>query len=417
MSKLRAKWDALTGEQRTKLVRGGVVAGIVLLVFGSYYLSGRSEQHKEEKAHAKEEKAHAVRLGDNLIEDDLRAGTRKMREDINTKLDTQSKNTEDLQKTVKGLAEVVNAIKSTEVDGQLPKAASQAPNGLPTGVLVVESKFKYPPPPPASANGAVRPATASAARPVEEAQPIYIGDIEHASGAKEVEKKEIKKKKTIYLPAGFMDAMLLTGLKAATVQNAKDNPEPMMFRVQAPAVLPNEIKANLKGCFVFANGIGRLDAERVDARLVSLHCLAQDGQSVIEEQIKGYVADKSDGSKGLSGRPVTKAGANMVRAFIAGVFGGVGNATRANNTTLSISPLGATSAQTSGDQVLRAGVGEGISEAAADMRKVFLDLVKQAAPVIEVGPTKECTIVLTEGVNLEIRDYDNAGDTHVAAHK
>jgi conjugal transfer pilus assembly protein TraB len=37
----------------------------------------------------------------------------------------------------------------------------------------------------------------------------------------------------------------------------------MMIRVQAPAVLPNEVKANLKGCFVIAEGYGNLATHRV----------------------------------------------------------------------------------------------------------------------------------------------------------
>jgi len=415
MKILQDKWNALSGPQRTNLVRGGVAASLISLIMGSYYISGRSE-HKEEHRPTRDEKVHVVNLGDSTFEDDFRASNRKMREDLNNKYDAQIKTNEELQKSINSLKEVVGALKTTDLDSRVPSAD--------TGVSAVEGKFKYPPPPPTNA---VRPMTAvltTGGKPGQGAgqaadAPSYIGDIEHGSSLKiSVEKREdSKKKRTIYLPAGFMDAMLLTGLKASTVQNAKDNPEPMMFRVQAPAVLPNEVKANLSGCFVLANGTARLDAERVDPRLVSLHCLGQDGQSVIEEPIKGYVADKSDGTKGLRGIPVMKAGANMVRAFAAGALGGVGEAVRANNMTMSISPLGATSTTTSGGEVAKAGVGEGISEAAGDMRKVFLDLVRQSGPVIEIGPAKECTIILTEGVNLEIRDYEHAGDSRVANRK
>lgn len=396
---LREKWETLSGQQRTLAVRGGVVAVLLVVVLGSYYLSGRSDRPVQT---TKQEKPHPIKLGDDLVEDEMRASLRKYREEQREKEQVQAKTMEDLKKHTENLEGVVKELKEAKLDGQLPKPAADAQKGLP----LVEGKFKYPPPPPPA--GGAKPVAASS---LNEEMPTYIGDIERVSNDKKDDKKDgAKKKRTIYLPPGFMDAMLLTGLKAATVQNAKNEPEPMMFRVQAPAVLPNEVKADLKGCFVIANGFGRLDAERVDARLVSISCLAHDGEAVIDASIKGYVADKSDGTKGLKGVPVSKMGANMARVFLAGVFGGMGNAVRANNTTVAISPLGATSAQTSGEQVVKAGIGEGISDAAADVRKVFLDLVRQSSPVIEVGPAKEATIVITEGVNLEIRDYDNAGD-------
>src|SRR3546814_8797560 len=56
-----------------------------------------------------------------------------------------------------------------------------------------------------------------------------------------------KGKRTIYLPPGFMKARLLTGIDALASRDATSNPEPIIARVQAPAVLPNEVKANLAG--------------------------------------------------------------------------------------------------------------------------------------------------------------------------
>jgi conjugal transfer pilus assembly protein TraB len=64
--------------------------------------------------------------------------------------------------------------------------------------------------------------------------------------------KKIKKGRTVYLPPSFMEAQLLTGFDASTFGRGTNNPEPLLLRIQTPAVLPNDIKANLSGCFVIS---------------------------------------------------------------------------------------------------------------------------------------------------------------------
>jgi len=70
----------------------------------------------------------------------------------------------------------------------------------------------------------------------------------------------------------------LSGLDAPTTSEAKGNPVPVLLRVKTPAVLPNSVKANLKGCFVIADGKGNLATERAELLLVSLSCLDRKGR-------------------------------------------------------------------------------------------------------------------------------------------
>jgi conjugal transfer pilus assembly protein TraB len=98
----------------------------------------------------------------------------------------------------------------------------------------------------------------------------------------------------------------------------------------------------------------------------------------------------------------------MARAMLAGALQGAGQAFASSSTTQSVSALGTTNT-ISPSQVGRAALGQGLSAAASDASKVFLDLVKQSAPVVEHGPDTDCTVVLTEGTWLEVKDYD---DTH-----
>lgn len=249
--------------------------------------------------------------------------------------------------------------------------------------------------------------TQSQAKPAVET----IGEISVVSSQevakKEGEKKD-SKKKSIYLPPSFMEATLLSGLDAPTIESAKGNPVPVLLRIKDLAVLPNRVKANLKGCFVMAEGHGSLADERAHLRLVSLSCIAKNGQAVIDQKVKGFVVDE-DGKIGLRGQVVSKMGSTIARSVLAGFFGGVGDAVKAASTTVSISPLGTTQTIQPGD-VLKAGAGSGISQGANELQKFYLELARQTIPVIEVGATKTVTLVISEGVELEIKDYCIGGE-------
>ncbi|OIR25632.1 TraB/VirB10 family protein [Bathymodiolus thermophilus thioautotrophic gill symbiont] len=237
-------------------------------------------------------------------------------------------------------------------------------------------------------------------------QPRWIGGIVHEEYEAEEEiaksKQDSQKKRIIKLPPSFMKGFLLTGMDAMTIEGSNDTPEPMMIRVQAPAMLPNDVKANLKGCFVVAEGYGNLATHRVDARLRSLSCINLKGNSVIFEKIKGYVQD-GDGKRGIKGVPVHRAGALIARSMIAGAFEGIGNAITGSAQTTSISALGNTNS-TPSSNLSKAALGGGISAGAKDVRSLFLQLAKQSSPIIEIGAAKKISVVITELVELKIQE-------------
>ena len=217
-------------------------------------------------------------------------------------------------------------------------------------------------------------------------------------------KDDKKKGRTVYLPPSFMEASLLTGFDAATSSGGKGGSEPLLLRIQTPAVLPNDIKADLAGCFVIAEAVGRLDKERADVRLVSLSCLSNEGSAVIDTPVKGFVTD-SDSKVGLSGRVVSRMGATTARAIIAGFFEGAGDALRAAATTTTTSPVtGGTTSAVDTTQIGKYAVGGGLSEGASTLSTFYMDLAKQTTPVIEVAATKKVTVIVSEGKDLEIKD-------------
>ncbi len=228
------------------------------------------------------------------------------------------------------------------------------------------------------------------------------------TGFEAPQKKSESKGASIFLPPGFMNARLLTGVDALVSQNAQGNPEPIIARVQAPAVLPNHVRANLQGCFVIGNATGSLAKERVEVRAVSLSCIDFEERAVIDEPIKGFFVD-TDGKKGLSGRVVTRSGALLARSFVAGVLSGFGSAVQATSGTRAISPLGEVRSFDAGE-VAAAGAAGGVSQAADDLSELYLELARQAGPVVEVGAGKDVVLVIQEGVELSIRRNINVAN-------
>ena len=385
-------WNNLPSAKKTLATRAFVIAGICMGALMAYSVTGQGDKAVAEV----EQKKTAISLGDNLIEDDLRKqieADRFQQEESNKVVASQ------IQAINQSLVDVQKLIKDLD-DDEPEHSLEEQITGQQPPLMNVEKRFPYPPPPP-NAN------SIHTSDDLVVNEPVFIGGIAVAEGETITKKgDDIEKKNTgTYMSPGFMDGMLLTGLKAETIEGASDNPEPMIIRVQAPAVLPNRVKANLKGCFVVAHGFGKLNKERIEARLVSLHCLNQDQQAVIDEPIKGFVVD-GDGTKGIASRVVTKAGANTARMFVSGLLSGFGEGIEQSNSNITVSPLGGTVDTTSlnSDQSFRRGLGKGISDASNDLSKVFLDLVRQSSPVLEVGPAKKITLALTEGVYLTIRD-------------
>lgn len=210
-----------------------------------------------------------------------------------------------------------------------------------------------------------------------------------------------KKNRTIYLPPGFMKARLLTGVDALASRDATSNPEPIIARVQAPAVLPNDVKANLAGCFVVGNATGSLAKERVEIQLVSLSCVDFDEHSVVDQPVKGFFVD-ADGKKGLSGKVVTRAGAALARSFIAGTISGISQTVENTFGSTSTSALGSVRTLDAGDAA-KTGIAGGLSKSSDKLTDFYLDLARQAGPIVEVGAAKEVVVVIQEGVTLEIK--------------
>ena len=234
---------------------------------------------------------------------------------------------------------------------------------------------------------------------------VYANPQVTAGGSQEANDIEV------HLPPSFMEANLLNGVTAPATDVGRNNPIPMLIRVNNLAVLPNNVKSNTKGCFVVAEGYGSLADERVHARLLSLSCINQKGGTVIDQAIKGFVVD-TDGKEGMKGHVYAKFGQQIARVAIAGFLEGLGDAmslgqqefTYGVNTGVRTGQFKDTDPET----LAKAGIGQGIVNVAEDLQKFYLDLAEQSLPVIEVHPTKNITIVISEGVDIAIKKQETS---------
>lgn len=209
---------------------------------------------------------------------------------------------------------------------------------------------------------------------------------------------------SVQLTAGaIFSGVLLNGMDAPTSQTAQRNPTPVVIRIKHEAILPNRYKSTaVKECFVLAGGYGVLSTERANMRTETITCIMANGK-VFEGKLDGYAVGE-DGKVGMRGRLVTKQGAAIANAMIAGVLAGIGNsmAQGATNAT-NVASGGFLYSTASAQDVLQNGAYQGVGQALNTVAKFYTDMAKEMFPVVEIDAGRAVTIVLIKGINLRSR--------------
>lgn len=212
---------------------------------------------------------------------------------------------------------------------------------------------------------------------------------------KKEDKKEDKKRISL-LPAGsILHGTIINGMDAPTMSQAKDNPLIMEMVLNNLAILPNKRNFDLRQCFVLGEGYGDLAAERVYVRTTTLSCINSNDE-VIDLKLKGYVAGE-DGKIGLRGDVVSKQGAVLARAIVAGFVDGIAKGFSQTGDTIQITPFGQTQSTGSldGTKLLAKGTYNGLSEGANRLMDFYLKLADQVFPVIEIAAGRKVDIIVT----------------------
>lgn len=223
-------------------------------------------------------------------------------------------------------------------------------------------------------------------------------------------KKRSSSDDRFYVPSGaFSNAIILEGADANASVTAQDtDAKPMLFKLTGQLHLPANKKLNkLKGCFVTAATYGDISSERAIVRLKRLSCIINGKH--IDKEVQGHVAFY--GKNGIKGEPVMRNGKILGLAFGAGFLSSAGNATsQIGNTQVG---LGA-SRTVGADEVLRQGIGGGVSSAANKLADYYIQRAEQYHPIIPIGSANRVEVVFNEGFWAEyIEDIQEKADSNV----
>lgn len=212
--------------------------------------------------------------------------------------------------------------------------------------------------------------------------------------------EELAKNKELYLPMGsIISGTLLTGGDFPTSIAHKNDPYPVLLRVKNLAILPNFAEADIKECFVLAEGFGVLSSERAMIRGVGISCVRDDG-GVVEAKLNAY-ATGSDGKIGIRGRHVSKEGAMVGKSMLAGFVSGIATAFNPSNY---IAPVDANSSSSAtAKNIGLSGIAGGTSNSMEKLSEYFIKMADQIFSIIEVDAGRKVEFILKQGVGLQVK--------------
>ena len=231
-----------------------------------------------------------------------------------------------------------------------------------------------------------------------------------SEGKSKMQVKEENKDVETFLPAGsIFSGTLITGLDVSCGKSSKKDPFPVLLRVKKEAILPNRYRADVRECFLIAAGWGDLGSERAYLRGERLSCIREDGKA-IETKIDMYAVGE-DGKAGVRGRLVSKTGALLSKALMAGFMEGFSKIFTktpvlqiGTGTPQQMTPFQSTLSK---DSMQTAGL-EGAGSALERLAKYYIDMAKDIFPVIEIDAGRAVDFVLISGKSLKLQSRKTA---------
>lgn len=228
-------------------------------------------------------------------------------------------------------------------------------------------------------------------------------------GAEIPESMPIVRPTAMYLPAGsYAEAVVIAGADASAAVQSQGDPRPVLLRLTGPAygaaAEGTASKSDIEGCTVTGAAYGDLSSEKVYVRLQTMVCAGSEPGTVVETAVSGFVA--GGGKSGVRGPVVSREGALVERAFLAGVFSGFGqSASQALGPQAVLTGTGAAAfANTDIESIGRASVGSGAGTAGQQVSDYLIRRAEQYQPVIQLAAGTPVTVVFLEGAWLDGRD-------------
>ena len=217
----------------------------------------------------------------------------------------------------------------------------------------------------------------------------------------------VAKPVSVWLPAGaHAEAVVLAGVDASAGVSSQGDPRPVLLRITGPAWTAAEdgtaLQVDVDGCTVTGAAHGDLSSEKVYVRFRTMTCAGPQPGTVIETDVAGFVA--GSGKTGVRGPVVSREGALVEKAFLAGLVSGAGQGVaQAFQPQAVATGAGAAVANTGLGDIGRAGLGAGASSAGQKVADYMIRRAEQYQPVIQLQAGTKVTLVFLEGARIDGR--------------
>ena len=212
-----------------------------------------------------------------------------------------------------------------------------------------------------------------------------------------------------WLPAGsHAEAVVLAGVDASAGVSSQGDPRPVLFRITGPAwtAAPSSsgdgaaMQVDVAGCTVTGAAHGDLSSEKIYARLRTMTCAGPGPETVIQTDVAGFVA--GSGKVGVRGPVVSREGALVEKAFLAGMVSGIGQGVAQAFQPQAVGTAGGAAVANTGlGDIGRAGLGAGASSAGQKVADYMIRRAEQYQPVIQLRAGTRVTLVFLEGARLD----------------
>ncbi len=378
------------GGGKAPSVPGGIEAGIVEPDMAEKVWTRRSEARLgglETRLNTVEREARTVRDENTR----LRAKLEKDAADARTVIDRQAAMIADLERRL-------------QAPGALDGASSvpQAGSGN-------DGYFRAPGATPPSGNGGqTQPAAPASMIETFELKSGPQSSLHDSRSGPELVADSVAKPVSAWLPAGaHAEAVVLAGVDASAGISSQGDPRPVLLRITGPAWTAAEdgaaLQVDIDGCTVTGAAHGDLSSEKVYARLQTMTCAGPRPGTVVETPVAGFVA--GSGKTGVRGPVVSREGALVEKAFLAGVVSGVGQGVSQafQPQAVATGGGGAAVANTGLGDIGRAGLGAGASSAGQKVADYMIRRAEQYQPVIQLQAGAKVTLVFLEGARIDGR--------------
>ncbi|MBI5178172.1 MAG: TraB/VirB10 family protein [Nitrospinae bacterium] len=403
-------WSGLSAQTKSYIWKGIGIAGVIVFSTEIYLMMDDSQEQPPPKPAVGVEKFESnMSSGSVKILKQSEAIDKDLTIDRLTKQIEEFKNPKEAKEPGSGAE--INKNGNTPAGGAAPADLNNLPLPPPPGKLAETANVSGMPYPPPQGGAATQNFNLPPIPQKKEERAVRGGFLVVTAKVEEPKKEQDSKKKPIaYIPsASWTEAVVLIGGFAPVVKQADVSAAPFLLRIQTPAQLPNEAKADISGCFVLAAGVGSLQDKRAHLNAYKLSCVNRRKQAVIDQTIDAYVAETDPSIDGIRGPVVAELKEPMITSIILGSISGIGDVMKATSSTQIISPLGQTQALDT-NKLGQAAVGGALTKGFDKLQEFYLRFIELSMPTIGVSAGIRVNVVFKNGVELQLKEICLEGE-------